>query len=148
MNRVPRATKAPRKQSIEDKHQIAVIDWAQHCPLPNAPHIQPSARLNDYLFHIPNGGKRGKVEAVIFKRMGTKAGVSDLFLPLPLHGKAGLWIEMKAPYRTTKDKNYPSKEQREWLERMKLAGYATAVCYGWLEARTQIQNYLEGKHHE
>ena len=140
-----RAVRPQRKQSLEDQHQKALIDWAKHCCLPDEPHIEPGAKLADYLFHIPNGGRRTKVEAGILKGMGTKAGVSDLLLPLPLHGKPGLWVEMKAPFRDSKDKNYPSKEQKAWLARMKLAGYVTAVCYGWLEARETIQNYLRGE---
>lgn len=29
-------------------------------------------------FHIPNGGRRSKIEASIFKTLGVRAGVSDL----------------------------------------------------------------------
>lgn len=137
-----------RKSNLEDEHQKSLIDWAKVCRLPEAAHIEPGAKLADYIFHIPNGGKRGKVEAAILKGMGTKKGVSDLFLPLPLHGKPGLWIEMKAPFKDSKDKNYPSKDQKEWLARMKLAGYVTAVAYGWFEAREIIINYIRGQYDE
>lgn len=36
----------------------------------------------DLLFHIPNGGSRGKAEAARFKAEGVKPGVPDLFLPV------------------------------------------------------------------
>ena len=131
-----------KKNTLEDDHQIALFEWAQHCRLPELPTVEPGVRLTDYLIHIPNGGKRGKAEAGRFKAMGVKRGVSDLLLPIPHRGFAGLWIEMKAPYTDSRDKNYPSKEQKEWLARMQLAGYQTAVCYGWLNAKMTIQRYL------
>lgn len=31
-------------------------------------------------FHVPNGGKRSKVEGAIFKAMGVRAGVADILL--------------------------------------------------------------------
>jgi len=31
-------------------------------------------------FHVPNGGKRSKIEAAIFKSMGVLPGVADLLL--------------------------------------------------------------------
>jgi hypothetical protein len=125
---------------------MSLVGWAKLRRLPDVPHVEPGKKLGDYLFHIPNGGKRSKAEAGIFKAMGVKAGVSDLMLALPLHGYAGLWIEFKAPFTSSKDKNYPSKEQKEWLARMKQAGYATAVCYGWYEAQEVIEKYLGGTH--
>ncbi len=138
-----------RKSNLEDQHQKALIKWARLRRLNTLlPNVETGATLGDYLFHIPNGGKRGKIEAANFKAMGTKAGVSDLFLPIPLHDKAGLWIELKAPYTDTKQKNYPTKEQREWLKRMEKAGYAAALCYGWQEAKEQIENYLQGQDHD
>ncbi|QPG06538.1 VRR-NUC domain-containing protein [Salinimonas marina] len=130
---------------LEDQHQIALIDWSHRQKLPTSPTVKKGAFVSDYLFHIPNGGKRGKLEAVRFKRMGVKAGVSDLFLPVPLHSFSGLWVELKAPFIDSKDKNYPSKDQREWLDKMSVAGFAVAVCYGWLEAKDIICNYLVGK---
>lgn len=136
---------AARKLNIEDDEQIALIQWAELCKLPESPTVITGSTVADYLFHIPNGGKRGKREGARFKRMGVKRGVSDLFLPVPLHGHCGLWIELKAPYRDSKDKNRPTKEQREWLEKMDKAGYITAVCYGWLQAKEIIKRYLENK---
>lgn len=137
---------APRRRgSLENDHQVALFQWAGVYRLGTYDGlVEAGAVLADYLFHIPNGGKRTKAEAGIFKAMGTKAGISDLFLPIPVSCKGGLWIEMKAPYTNSKNKNYPSKEQRKWLARMEKAGYAAAVCYGWLEAKKVITEYLEG----
>lgn len=49
------------------------------------------------LFHIPNGGKRTKIEASRLKAMGVLPGVPDLFLALPLGGYHGMFIEIKKP---------------------------------------------------
>ncbi len=91
------------------------------------------------LYHIPNGGKRDKKEAVNLKRQGVKAGVPDLCLPVARNGYHGLYIELKA------GNNKPTENQSRWLAALKEQGYYTAVCYGWAEAAELIQKYLEGR---
>ena len=113
------------------------------------------------LHHIPNGGLRSKTEAKRLKAAGVKAGVPDLFLPVPalrkdiygdtsgtiLNFYAGLYIEMKAPSieiggrKTTKGKT--SKEQEWWIAQLREQGYRVEVCYGWAEAAKVIIDYLE-----
>ncbi len=50
---------------------------------------------------IPNGGARGndsqtnKIRGAMLKAEGVKKGVPDIFLPVPLNGYHGLYIEMK-----------------------------------------------------
>lgn len=44
-------------------------------------------------FHVPNGGGRGRAEAGIFKAMGVKAGVPDLWL---FYRNKTFAIELKA----------------------------------------------------
>ncbi len=52
--------------------------------------------LPGYLtFHIPNGGRRGRVEAARLKGQGVLAGVADLCILGP-GGFCG-WIEVKRP---------------------------------------------------
>ena len=124
---------------IEDDHQKSLVSWAKVRRLPEANNIEDGAKLIDYLYAIPNGGTRNKREAGRLKLQGVKRGVSDLHLALPLNGKAGLWIEMKQPDRK-KAKVTPL--QKEWLERMLLAGYEAHVCYGYQEARQVIESYI------
>lgn len=59
----------------EDTEQINVIAWADWNAI-----MYPELR---WLHHIPNGGSRNKAEAVKFKQMGVRSGVSDLCLPYP-----------------------------------------------------------------
>lgn len=90
----------------------------------------------DMLYHIPNGGSRNPKEGANLKRQGVRAGVPDLCLPVARQGFHGLYIEMKA------GNNKPTAEQNGWLYALALQGYATAVCYGWQEAKEVIEKYL------
>lgn len=114
---------APRS---EDQIQAALITWARS-------HDDERIRL---LFHIPNGGARDGAVGGRMVALGAKAGVSDLFLPVPTGGMPGLWIEMKKPGGTV------SLQQRRWLTAMQAQGYATAVCYSVEEAQSTILRYL------
>ena len=75
-------------------------------------------------FHIPNGGKRGKREAGIFKAMGVKAGVSDYFLMMPRSDFHGLWLEVKTQTGSC------SADQREFLKTARSENYAAMVGFG------------------
>lgn len=88
-------------------------------------------------WHVPNGGKRSKTEAAIFKAMGVRDGVSDLHFawsaPARDHliaGEVGLSafphfgvIELKA---TAKGK--PTEAQTLFLLSMGGIGHHAAVC--------------------
>ncbi len=126
----------------EDAEQRALIQWADISPMPPGLALYPGAKIGDYLFAIPNGGKRNRIEAARLVGLGVRKGVSDLFFSFPSMGapiKLGLYIEMKAP------KPYgraPSQNQKDFLSRMIGAGYEGRVCYGWDEARRIIYLYL------
>lgn len=47
------------------------------------------------IFHIPNGGKRNKFEAIRLKKQGVLAGVADLFLAKASKGYHGFFMELK-----------------------------------------------------
>lgn len=70
------------------------------------------------MYHIPNGGKRGKVEAIHFKAEGVKAGVPDICLPVPRGEWHGLYIELKR-----REGGRVSPEQTKWLEDLMRQGY-------------------------
>ncbi|MEE8482506.1 MAG: VRR-NUC domain-containing protein [Acidiferrobacterales bacterium] len=126
----------------EDAEQRALIKWADIVPMPAGMALYTGAKIGDYLFAIPNGGARGRIEAARLIGLGVRAGVSDLLFSFPSYDVPpmhGLYIEMKAP------KPYGKREtdkQRIFLSRMNEAGYETTVCYGWDEARAAIAKYL------
>ncbi len=103
--------------------------------------------VTEWLFAIPLGGKRGKIEAKRFKGLGVKAGMSDVFLAYVHKGCGGLWIEMKKRRRDfdseAKARAAVTKLQRDFQLRMALQGYKTAVCYGAGEAIQEIKDYFE-----
>lgn len=89
------------------------------------------------LFHIPNGGKRGKQEAARLKRMGVKPGVPDLCLPVARGGFHGLYVEMKR-----NDGGRVSTEQKAWLAALHAAGHCVAVAEGHEQAIAVLRDYL------
>ncbi len=87
-------------------------------------------------FAIPNGGKRGKATAGKLKAEGVRAGVLDVFLPVPSCGFAGLWIEFKA------GDNDLTSEQAAEAARLANDGYAVAVARDTIAAILHTKAYL------
>lgn len=113
----------------EEVEQITLFRWTAFMESK-----MPELKL---LFHIPNGGKRGKAEAARFKAAGVKAGIPDLFLPVPRGKYAGLFIELK------KQGGRLSINQKIWINNLERQGYCARVCYGWEQAAETIQKYLK-----
>lgn len=95
--------------------------------------------LKNYLFHIPNEGKRGKVMGRLMAQIGLISGVPDYMLAYPSGGYHGLFIEMKRS--NMKNKKIP-ENQSIWLERLKKVGYYCTVCYSGYEAIRVVTDYL------
>jgi hypothetical protein len=72
------------------------------------------------------------------KDEGFMPGVADLFLMIPRGEYHGMFIEMKA------EKGTLQTEQKEFLERADNQGYMAVTCYGFLEAKEAITQYLKG----
>ncbi|HHA2772087.1 TPA: VRR-NUC domain-containing protein [Stenotrophomonas maltophilia] len=123
-----------RPRHPEDAHQKALFDWV----------AAASAQLPDlqYLMHVPNGGRRGKLEAVRLKAQGVRAGYPDLVLDVARGGYHGLRIELKATRADLGRKPEVSAVQRSWLTRLQQQGYRAVVCEGWLAAREELLFYL------
>lgn len=120
-----------RLYPTEEEEQTAVMHWAEMMA-----GRWPELRL---LFHIPNGGKRSKSEAVRFRAAGVRSGVPDLFLPCSRGGFHGLWIEMKAIGGRV------SREQEQWRKELMEQGYMSVVCYGAAAAIEAIEKYMHLK---
>ena len=72
---------------------------------------------------IPNGGKRGKLEAMRLQAEGVTAGVPDLQIPM-----FNLWIEMKAKGGRL------SPVQKAMHERLRSEGQTVVTCFSTDEA--------------
>lgn len=116
---------------LEEDEQIALFQWAAY-----ESGTYPELKL---MYHIPNGGKRNKVIAAKFKRMGVKPGVPDIFLPVAKGGYHGLYIELKR----TKGGG-TSDNQDTWIEALREQGYRVDVCKGWEKAKETILEYIRG----
>lgn len=89
-----------------------------------------------YLFHIPNESVGGQGWIVRNRQLGVKAGVPDLFYPVPLHGYHGMFIEMKA------DNGRLRSEQKKWIQALEELGYKCVVAHGWKEAKKALEEYV------
>lgn len=83
-----------------------------------------------FAFHCPNGGKRSKIEASIFKGLGVRSGVPDvlIFYRAQIFG-----LELKA----TKGRLTPV--QRQTLNEMEMAGARTAIAHSLDEALVTLE---------
>lgn len=113
----------------EEEEQISLMMWTKL-----KENEYPELKL---LFHIPNGGKRGKAEAKRFKAAGVKSGVPDLFLPVARGKSNGLFLEMKR-YKGGRT----SPTQVRWARDLEAQGYSVALCHGWQEAAKVLEEYL------
>ena len=123
----------------EDAEQKALIQWADMTRMPSILALYPGDKIGDDLFAIPNGGARHRIEAARLKGLGVRRGVSDLELAVPVGKFHGLYIEMKAP---KPHHSATSKEQKKFIARRIDRRYAAVVCYGFDEAKYQIEMYL------
>lgn len=92
--------------------------------------------VGNLLFAVPNGGRRGKIEACILKAEGVVAGVADMLLLVPSGGYHGLAIEMK----TATGRQAPS--QRQWQQLVENAGYRYIVCRSLDQFIANIKEYM------
>jgi hypothetical protein len=119
----------PLPPPTEHAEQCALMDWAQM-----AYGKHPELR---WLYATPNGGFRHPSTAAKLKAEGAKAGVCDLFLPVPRKGHHGLYIELK---RTKGGRLSP--EQVDFIDFVTQHGYLAVVCKGWIEAKDTLLDYL------
>jgi hypothetical protein len=121
----------------ERQQQEALATWAAA-----AEAERPALRL---LFHVPNGGNRTARSGARLKRMGAKAGVPDLCLPVMraapeaarVDRYGALWVEMKSGAGQLRE------QQVWWRDRLREIGHAHAVCRSWTEGRDTILSYLD-----
>jgi hypothetical protein len=128
-----RQRKKPRTCLSEHDEQAQLIASLQD------PALQSACPGIEELYAIPNGGHRSRTTAIALKAEGVKPGVSDLFLPVPLHGFHGLYLEMKA------HDGHLSCDQLDFLNKATSRGYACVVCKGAAAGRAALQSYYEGK---
>ncbi len=96
----------------EDMINAAVMDWAK------------AKKVDNFVIHIPNEGKRSFGYGKKLKQLGMRPGVSDLFVCMPKHSYHGAWIEIKS------DEGRMRPEQMKFHEDMMKQNYYTRVTWG------------------
>ena len=127
---------------IEDALQKAVVDAARLFKINRPSCASHGHMLIDFLFAIPNGGKRDAREAARFKAQGVKAGVPDLFLCIGTRDYHGLFVELKRPKCGTQQKGRLSANQKEMIARLEAQHYFCSVSYSVDEVVAKFKWYL------
>lgn len=120
------------KKGTEYEHQVAFFMKVSF-ELKRWPELK-------WLHSITNEEKTNSVIVGMRARAsGRKSGVSDISGPFKRKEYSGIYIELKK----IKAKGVgPSKEQLEYGDFVKDQGFYFAVCYGWEEAWSCLEWYL------
>ncbi len=110
---------------LEDDLQRDVFRWAAYCP------------ALEFMYAVPNGGKRNSREAARLKRQGVKSGIYDICLPIASKGYHGLYLELKI------GKNKLSDNQKKFMKYVKKNGYMAVTAYNFKEAIEIISEYIK-----
>lgn len=137
--KIPNKNKKTRHRGNEESLiQQSIIELSQFIPAAIYDHNFGSVR--EFLFSIPNGGSRHKIEAIRLKKEGITPGVSDLFFALPVflgnRSLSGLWVEVKSL------RGKLSSTQRDFLWKMQAVGYGVCVVRSLEEFQMVIKKYL------
>lgn len=108
-----------KRQNLEDALQKDVAKFLDMALPPNA-----------VWYHVPNGGKRSKAQAGIFKAMGVKAGVPDIHI---LFEGRSIYIELKV------GKRKETMAQVMMRHRLTMAGAVCTVC----RSLDEVADFLE-----
>lgn len=125
-------TKPPRvrPRHLEDDFQRQVIETVRYSMRYN------DRPLTDWLYAVPNGGKRDAREAARLKAQGVKAGVNDLVLPIMAGGFGGLYVELKV------GKNTLSDLQLDFHQRAREGGQCVVTCWTLQHVIQVISGYM------
>ena len=83
--------------------------------------------------HVPNAAKRGVVEAVMFKRLGMKAGAPDLFI---------FWRSRCYAIELKSEAGSLSETQRNVHELLHMAGVPVVVCRSIKEVEYALRTWF------
>jgi len=102
--------------------------------------LQYSHTYGHLLMRIEVGGRKNKTTSAILKGEGSRAGMTDYFLAQErtIGGirYSGLWLEVKIDTGTV------SPNQIEFMDCMRVQGYAAFCGYGFEECKNIIKAYL------
>ena len=119
----------------EHDEQAALFQWAMTIANARWPELE-------LLFAIPNagrmGGHKGRMWGGRLKKEGLRAGVPDLFLPVPRGSYHGLFLELKRVKHGS-----TSTIQTAWHTALRAQGYQVEVAKGAQAAIAILTVYLQ-----
>jgi len=115
-------------QPTEHKEQTLFFNWCLKHQLEYA--------FVNMIFSIPNGANFDAIRGKLLKDEGLRAGIPDMFLPVPQGKFHGMFIEMKV----RKGGNV-SPKQKAWMNALTEQGYLCVVAKGFQEAREHVIRY-------
>lgn len=120
----------------EHEEQVAVFRRASVFP-------HNSGFLREYLWAVPNagttGGRRAMLAGARRKAEGVSKGVPDIECCIAMPPYTGLHIELKRADGVPSD---VTKEQKEWLIRLRRCGRKAEVAFGQDHAWKILMEYL------
>lgn len=121
-----------RRRDLEAIEQQRVVAWARQ--------NEEKYPALHWLHASANGSQRDSFTAYLLKLEGVLAGVPDLFLPLPVAGYHGLYIEMKSSITG----GTPSTNQIKFMNFAASVGYCVALSYDAEPAKRLLRWYVKG----
>ena len=94
-------------------------------------------RLGVLWLHVPNEGKRDRIQGARLRAMGLKSGVPDILILESAPNKPnvrGVAIELKR-----KKGGRLSENQTNWLESLRRRGFHAVVCKGYQSAIKELE---------
>ncbi len=110
----------------EQIEQCKLFDW-----------IRSVKELKSYCFHIGNERQCSVQQGRLLKRMGIRAGASDVFVGLARGAWHGMFLELKSVGNT------PTESQEQFMLDMASQGYYCLWCVGFEEAKRAILHYMQ-----
>jgi hypothetical protein len=117
----------------ENQEQRALVKWLIYHPI-----------VRDFFCKNNNEGKRTDAQGNNLKLMGLRPGVSDLLIYWPTNTYFGLWLEVKRNKKYSKSERSTDTwiAQEKFIETVKSVGFAGEFCYGWIDGKRIIEEYL------
>ena len=113
--------------TVAEFRNLAKEKWSEHQEQVEV--IKYCDKHKILVFAIPNGSNKSKTAAAMFKAEGLRAGVPDLFFPIPNKYYNGLFIEMKQRARKLKSGKMSichtkiSENQKVWMQELRQKNY-------------------------
>ena len=115
----------------EDTHQVDCVSWLKY----NYPEL--------LFWHTVNEGKKTMHSALRDEQSGLLKGVSDFIILIGGNGHPFAAIELKRTNKSGRFKASPvSKEQTEFLRKVRERGGFAAVAYGFEEFKKAVADLL------